>query len=116
MEKKVGQLIKERVTAQNWRITDFAREIGVERSNVYDIFKRDSIDTKMLKKIGHVLKYDFFQDLLEPATLKKIVLRDRIENNVLVSIHLSDDEIEKLGIKDKVLCKLGKSENEIFKE
>ncbi|MDD3405945.1 MAG: hypothetical protein PHH23_06745 [Paludibacteraceae bacterium] len=106
MNKKIGQLIKERVNAQNWQITTFAKEINVERSNVYDIFKRDSIDTKLLKKIGQVLKYDFFQDLLEPETIKEIILKERIDNNVFVSIRLSDEEIEKLGIKDKVLNEL----------
>ena len=49
MEKIIGQLIKERVESLNMEVTAFAKAINKERSNVYDIFKRDSIDTKLLK-------------------------------------------------------------------
>ena len=97
MEKKIGQLIKERVNAQKWNVTKFAKLIGVERSNVYNIFQRDSIDTDLLKKIGHVLKYDFFQDLLEPETIKDIVLRSAISQKVYVELNLTEEEIQKIG-------------------
>lgn len=103
MNKKIGQLIKERVTAQNWNITDFAKQIGVERSNVYNIFQRDSIDTLLLKKIGQVLKYDFFQDLLEPATIKEIVLKSSVTQKVYVELNLTEEEIQRIGIKDKIV-------------
>ena len=72
MDKKIGQIIEERVRLQNMDVTEFAKKIGVERSNAYNIFKRESIDTKLLKKIGQVLNYDFFQDLLEEKTNFKI--------------------------------------------
>ena len=55
MEKKIGQLIKERVKSQNVNVTEFAKNIGMERTNVYDIYERESIDTGLLKKIGHEL-------------------------------------------------------------
>ena len=50
MSKKIGQLIKDKVESSKMEVTEFARAIDRERSNVYDIFKRDSIDTKLLKK------------------------------------------------------------------
>ena len=103
MEKIIGQLIKERVKAKKMAVTDFAKAIDVERSNVYYIFQRDSIDTKMLKKIGQVLEYDFFQDLLEEDTLRKLSLKNRIDNIVYVPIHLTEDEMNKLSLKDRVL-------------
>lgn len=103
MDKKIGQLIKERVTAKNIAVTEFAKEIGVERSNVYDIFKRDSIDTKLLKKIGHVLDYDFFQDLLEDDTRRTLCLKNNVENIVYVPVHLSEQEMNQLSIRDKVI-------------
>ena len=82
MNKIIGQIIKERVEASKINVVEFAKLIGVERTNVYNIYKRDSIDTALLKKIGQVLKYDFFQDLLEPETIKQIVLKERIGNVV----------------------------------
>lgn len=97
MEKKIGQIIKERVSAKNMAVSDFAKAIDVERSNVYNIFKRDSIDTGLLKKIGHVLEYDFFQDLLEEDTRKQIILKNKIEKTVYVPIQLSDADLQALN-------------------
>lgn len=106
MKKKIGQLIKERVTAKNMAVTDFAKAIDVERSNVYNIFQRDSIDTKLLKKIGQVLEYDFFQDLLEEETIQRIVLKSKIGNTVYIPIELTAEEMEMLNIKDIALNNL----------
>lgn len=106
MNKKIGQLIKERVESSQFDVTEFAKKINKERSNVYDIFKRDSIDTALLKKIGQVLGYDFFQDLLEPETIKEIAIRNAATNKCYVELELSDSEIEKFGLKDKIVKKL----------
>ena len=104
MNKKIGQLIRERVDLQKMEITEFARLIGVERSNAYDIFKRESLDTKLLKKIGQVLDYDFFQDLLEEKTIQEIILKSKIESSVVyVPIKLTEEEMDKLGIKERVV-------------
>lgn len=106
MNKKIGQLIKARVKSEKLEVTEFAKLIGTDRSNVYDIFKRSSIDTELLKKIGQVLHYDFFQDLLEPDTVKEIVLRHAMTNRVYVELSLTDDEVRALGIDDRVVGKL----------
>lgn len=104
MNKKIGQLIRERVDLQKMEITEFARLIGVERSNAYDIFKRESLDTNLLKKIGQVLDYDFFQDLLEEKTIQEIILKSKIESSVVyVPIKLTEEEMDKLGIKERVV-------------
>lgn len=106
MKKKIGQLIKDRVKAENLKVTDFAKMIGAERTNVYDIFKRSSIDTELLKKIGQVLHYDFFQDLLEPETVKEIIIRHAITNKVYVELSLTEEEVKSLGIEDRVVKQL----------
>lgn len=41
-------------------ISEFGRRINQSRVNVYSIFKRKSIDTGLLAKIGQVLEHDFF--------------------------------------------------------
>ena len=106
MKKKIGQLIKDRVKAENLKVTDFAKMIGAERTNVYDIFKRSSIDTELLKKIGQVLHHDFFQDLLESETVKEIVLRHAMTNKVYVELSLTEEEVKSLGIEDRVVKQL----------
>lgn len=109
MKKKIGEIIKERIEASNMEVTSFAKAINKERSNIYDIFKRDSIDTKLLKKIGQVLDYDFFQELLEDSTIEKLKIEQSIKKSkVLVEIELSEDEIMKIGFDEKVFKILNK--------
>ncbi len=109
MEKIIGQLIKERVEAQNMDVTDFAKRINRERSNVYNIFKRDSIDTKLLKIIGQVLDYDFFQHFIENKTIDRIKAQDITKKaKVFLEIEISEDQIMKIGFEEKVYKFLNK--------
>jgi len=103
MKKKIGQIIQERVEAEKWEVTAFAKAINKERSNAYDIFKRDSIDTKLLKKIGQVLRYDFFQDLLEPETKQMLMMKKSITRKMFVELELTEEEIDLLNIDKKIL-------------
>jgi hypothetical protein len=103
MKRKIGQLIQEKVEAEKMEVTAFAKAINKERSNAYDIFKRDSIDTDLLKKIGQVLHYDFFQDLLEPETKKMLMAKKGITRKILVELELSAEEIDILKIDKKIV-------------
>ena len=40
--------------------TEFASLINRDRQVIYDIFKRESIDTELLQQISKVLNHDFF--------------------------------------------------------
>lgn len=59
----IGRLIEEQFTKRGCTISWFARQINCDRTNVYGIFKRETIDVKRLYEIGKVLEYDFFQVL-----------------------------------------------------
>jgi len=56
----IGQLIREELIRQERSPSWLARKINCERTNVYDIFERSSINTELLERISAVLKYDFF--------------------------------------------------------
>lgn len=58
--KPIGQLIKEELTAQERGVAWFSRKIHLDRSNVYRLFQKNSIDTDLLKRISLVLDKDFF--------------------------------------------------------
>jgi len=103
MEKKIGEQIREHVLASKMGITRFAKAIHNERSNVYDIFKRDNIDIKLLKKIGQVLKYDFFQDLLQPETKQSLVLKSNISDKIFIEIRLQNDVLSNLNLDEKIV-------------
>lgn len=46
-----------------YTVTWFAKNLNCDRTNVYDIFSRQSIDTALLMRISCILHHDFFADL-----------------------------------------------------
>jgi hypothetical protein len=103
MEKIIGEIIKEHLDASKMEVTAFAKAIDRERSNVYNIFRRDSIDTSLLKKIGQVLRHDFFEDLLEPETKKMLMMKKGITKKIFLEFELTDEEIKYLDIDNKII-------------
>ena len=104
MEKIIGQLIQERIKAIKMDVTVFADLINRERSAVYYMFKKDNIDTVLLKKIGQILEYDFFQDLLEPETIQKIVLRESLKKSkILVEVEINEEDIKNLELEERII-------------
>ena len=69
MKILIGELIEKEVRKQGWVINNFAKAICCGRNNVYDIFKRSSIDVLLLAKISEVLKHNFFEDLVNNPKL-----------------------------------------------
>lgn len=63
--KPIGILIKEELERQERSISWFARKLSCDRSNVYRLFQKESIDTKLLARISVLLGRDFFADLSE---------------------------------------------------
>ncbi len=57
----IGKLIERELRRQERPVSWFARKLYCERTNIYDIFKRQSIDTDMLLRISVVLNHDFFR-------------------------------------------------------
>lgn len=114
MEKKIGQIIEERVKSMNMDVTEFAKRINRERSTIYHIFERSKIDTELLKKIGQVLEYDFFLHFLEPETIEKIKIANIVrKSKVFIEIPLSEDEIVQLRLEEKVLQVVAKGYSDV---
>lgn len=57
----IGSKIKSIFDKKGMTVSEFARRINKSRENVYSIFRRKSIDTALLTKIGDILEHDFFQ-------------------------------------------------------
>lgn len=56
----IGQIIEEELRRQERTVTWLSRKIHCDRRNMYDIFKRTTIDTGLLYKICIALNRDFF--------------------------------------------------------
>ena len=59
----IGQRIKEVMKAKKVPAVTVAKEIACERTNLYNIFEREDINTSLLRKLSVVLNHDFFKEL-----------------------------------------------------
>lgn len=98
----IGSLINDEVRRQQIPITEFAKMINCKRSNVYDIFKRNTIDIQLLQRISLVLKHNYFEDLAKDIDLARPVPIDEKELERLRAINQFLESVpkafEKLGI------------------
>lgn len=66
----IGKQIEAELRRQERSVSWMARKLCCDRSNIYDIFKRPSIDTLLLLRISRILGHNFFKDieiLMEPV-------------------------------------------------
>ena len=56
----IVKLIELELRKQERSVTWFANKLYCERTNVYSIFKRESIDTALLLRISIILRHNFF--------------------------------------------------------
>lgn len=56
----IGSLIKEELERQERTVSWFARKLCCDRSNVYKLFRRPTIDTELLLRVSQILHHDFF--------------------------------------------------------
>lgn len=73
--KPIGCLIKDELKRQERSISWFARKLACDRSNVYRLFQKESLDTALLTRISLILNHNFFSDLSQ-SVQKKEVLRN----------------------------------------
>ncbi len=59
----IGQLLKEELASQERTVSWFALKLHLDRSNVYRLFQKNSVDTDLLGRISLILDRDFFEEL-----------------------------------------------------
>lgn len=59
----IGELIKEELQRQERTVSWLARKLSCDRSNIYRLFQKHSIDTALLQRISLILNKDFFAEL-----------------------------------------------------
>ena len=72
----MGHLIKERVKKEHKSVVLLAQELGCHRTNLYNIFSKNSLDTYTLQRISIILHHNFFQYLLEDTQKQMDSLSD----------------------------------------
>ena len=61
----VGNMIKKELKKQGRSVKWLAKEIYCEKSNIYKMFNRKSIDLGQLMLISNVLQHNFLRDCFE---------------------------------------------------
>ena len=59
----LGNMIKRELKAQGRSVAWLARTIHKERSSIYKLFERNSLDVELLIRISIVMDHDFFLDI-----------------------------------------------------
>lgn len=75
----IGSLIKEQFDKRGCTVAWLARQLNCDRTNIYGIFQRETIDIKRLYEISQVLDYDFFA-ILQSELHKEA--SDKVDNNI----------------------------------
>ena len=69
--KPIGALIKKELERQERGASWLARKLSCDRSNIYRILQKESIDTLLLQRISLILNHDFFADLSDTLSENK---------------------------------------------
>ena len=84
----IGKKIKQVVDQRGMGTSEFARRLCTTTQNAHDIYKRTSIDTELLERIGEILEHDFFQYYANPSSFG---YPEKKKTRVLVEIEIDAD-------------------------
>ena len=75
MKVHAGEKVKECFEASGLSVSEFARRLNCHRQNVFDIFRRKTIDVTLLQRISRVLEHDFVSELYGSPNSTKVTLK-----------------------------------------
>ncbi|MCF0201344.1 MAG: XRE family transcriptional regulator [Bacteroidales bacterium] len=75
----IGKIIQDELRNQERSVTWLARKLNCDRTNIYNIFKRHSIDSELLLRICVAMNVNFF-DYYE--RMLKIKMSERLWNQL----------------------------------
>ena len=63
-EVHIGKLVKSVFDESGMTVSELARRLCCERTNVYSIFRRSSIDIELLARLSLILHHNFLADAI----------------------------------------------------
>lgn len=58
----IGKRIKQKLAEQGRTSSWLAQQLSYNRTTMYKIYDKASLDTQMLLRISRIMEYDFFQE------------------------------------------------------
>jgi len=96
----IGSVIKQKVAESSMTTQEFANRINCERTTVYDIYERKSIDSELLIRISKALNFDFYNEIYFD---KKT---DHFSKKVLIAFEIEEKDIDNLDLPDGLMLLL----------
>ncbi len=100
----IGHLVKSVFDASGMTVSEFARRINCERTNVYKIFDRRTIDVEMLVKISEILNHNFLADVMRHHGLET-----KTQTQLSLNINFDDLTEENIAVLSKAFESLKNS-------
>ncbi len=88
----IGSMIKTVFDESGMTVAEFARRIHCERTNVYKIFSRHSVDVALLINISRVLHHNFLADVMNLSGLAA-----DIPTQLQVHLSINDMSVEDIN-------------------
>ena len=93
----IGDIIKQQIAKKSITIKEFAEMINCERTTVYNIFERKSIDSELLLKISEALNFDFYNEFyLNRKT-------NNFSKKILIAFEIEEENLNKLDLPDNLI-------------
>lgn len=114
MAVHIGEEIERRRKAMRMSKTELAKEIGVDRSHIYDLITQPSIDTGKLRLCSKALQFNFFTllssdldvelgtttTLADPATVySRRPAEQRPPLRLVIEVDPSDDQAQRVALR-----------------
>jgi len=95
----IGQLVKSVFDESGMSVSELARQLHCERTNVYTIFKRRTVDVELLAMLSEILNHNFLDD-----AMRLYGLTATFSPKLNLSISLDDFTAEKIERLAEVLA------------
>lgn len=100
-EIHIGRLVKSVFDSSHLSVSELARQLHCDRSNVYSIFQRRSVDVELLAKLSKILDYNFLEEAmllyeLPTASAPKLMLDITLNDIDTEKLHQLTDFVDKL--------------------
>lgn len=67
----IGEIIKAKVAERKMSVKELSQSINCDRTNIYKIYKRKSIDIEQLLLISKALNYNFIEEIYFASNKEK---------------------------------------------
>ena len=91
----IGSRIREVLVKKQMTISEFAGRISRDRTTLYNIFKRKSLDIELLLLISNALDFDFIHEVYFPKN------NGKSSSKILISFDIEKNEVRKLDLPEE---------------